>query len=332
MKNLFILVAVISVIAVSYKTIDTSSKGDGNIKLSDAITIEGIALNPEGIEFNKNNNTFFLSSLNAAPIIKVNLDGTYKSFTSGEKFPLSTAGLQIDYKRNRLLVAGFNGTELMDKDPVTKGTAYLRVYNLETGVIEQDINLSSLAPDANAYFANDIAVDNDGNVYISDWYARVIYKVDLDGNPSIFWNNKTGIPSGPNGLDFHSDGYLLVSILSVNDKGLYADYGLVKIPVNDPKSAKIVNILNSGFTGFDGMVINSKGNVIGVTNDGTSPGGNMLIELSGKNDWDSAEVINSKRITASTTVAVTPDNKYYVINQDFSNNFAKTWTIEQIEF
>ncbi len=298
----------------------------------ETIKIEGIVQNPEGIEFNKKDNTFLLSSLNADPIIKVNLDGTFKSFTSGEKFPLSTAGLQVDYKRNRLLVAAFNGTELFDKDPATKGTSYLRIYNLDTGVIEKDINLSFLAPKASAYFANDLAVDNKGNVYISDWYAHVIYKVDLDGKPSIFWRNETGIPSGPNGLDFHPDGYLLVSILNVNDKWLYADYGLVKIPVNDPKSAKVVKISNSGYTGFDGMFINTKGNVVGVTNNGKSLGGNMFIELLSENNWETAKVINAKAITGSTTVAVTPDNKQYILNQDFSNDSAKTWTIEQVKF
>ena len=298
----------------------------------ESIKIEGIAQNPEGIEYNKKDNTFLLSSLNADPIIKVNLDGTFKPFTSGEKFPLSTAGLQVDYKRNRLLVAGFNGTELFDKDPATKGTSYLRIYNLETGVIEKDINLSFLAPHASAYFANDIAVDNEGNVYVSDWYAHIIYKVDLDGKPSIFWTNETGIPSGPNGLDFHPDGYLLVSILNVNDKWLYADYGLVKIPLKDPKLAKLVKFSNSGYRGFDGMFINAKGNVVGITNNGTSPGGNRFIELSGENDWKSAKVINSKDITPSTTVAVTPENRQYILNQDFSNDSAKTWTIEQIKF
>ena len=100
------------------------------------------------------------------PIIKVKSDGSYQAFTRGEKYPLSTAGLQIDYKHNRLLVAGFNGKEAMDNDPKTKGVSFLRVYNLKTGVIEKSINLSSLAPNANAYFANDIAVDNDGNAYI----------------------------------------------------------------------------------------------------------------------------------------------------------------------
>ncbi len=215
MKNLFVSISVIALMSISCAGISHKTVAPDTIKL------EGITQNPEGIEYDKTDHTFVLSSLNATPIIKVNLDGTFKPFTSGETFPLSTAGLQIDYERNRLLVAGFNGTELMDKDPATKGTAYLRVYNLETGVIEQDINLSSLLPEATAYFANDIAVDNDGNAYISDWYARVIYKVDLEGNPSVFWSNETGIPSGPNGLDFHSDGYLLVSILNVNDKGLY---------------------------------------------------------------------------------------------------------------
>ncbi len=302
------------------------------IAFPETIKIKGIAQNPEGIEYNKKDKTFLLSSINASPIIKVNFDGTFKPFTRGEKFPLSTAGLEIDYKRNRLLVAGFNGAELFDKDTVTKGTAHLRIYNLETGVIEQDINLSSLAPDANAYFANDIAVDNNGNVYISDWYAKVIYKVDLNGKASIFWTNKTGIPSGANGLDFHPDGYLLVSILNINDKWLYTDYGLVKIPLNDPKSAKVVNISNSGYTGFDGMFINAKGNIVGVTNNGKTAGGNKLIELSGNKDWTSAKVINSKDITPSTTVAVTPDNKNYVINQDFSNDLQKTWTIKQIKF
>jgi len=331
MKNIFILIVVL-VMATSCKTTANSNKGDGDFQFSDTITIKDLAQNPEGIEYNKNDKTFFLSSLNAAPIIKVNLDGTFKSFTSGEKFPLSTAGIQIDYKRNRLLVAGFNGIELFDQDSKTKGVSFLRVYNLKTGVIEKDINLSSLIPNAKAYFANDIAIDNDGNAYISDWYARVIYKVDLNGTPSVFWTNETGIPSGPNGLDFHPDGYLLVSILNVNEKWLYADYGLVKIPVNNPKLAKIVTITNSGYTGFDGMVITSKGTIIGVTNDGESPGGNVLIELSGNKNWESAQVIKTKAITPSTTVAITQGSKNYVINQDFTNDAKKTWTIERIEF
>lgn len=343
MKKIVFLIAVLSISITACKDNDKTKSTD-KAKTSktdlkseepsypDLVTIKGVKQNPEGIKFNKNDNTFFLSSLNAAPIIKINLDGSFKAFTSGEKFPLSTAGLQIDYKRNRLLVAGFNGTELMDKDPKTKGTAFLRVYNLKTGILEKDINLSSLLPDASMYFANDVTVDDKGNTYITDWYAKAIYKVDLDGKPSVFWKNNSGLKGGPNGLDFHKEGYLLVSLLNVNEKGLYSDYGLVKISINNPKSTSIVKISDTQFTGFDGMVLKSNGKVVGVTNDGSTPGGNTLIELSSKDNWESAEVVNSKAIKASTTVAVTANDKNYIINQDFSAPMKETWTIQQISF
>lgn len=297
------------------------------------IEIQGIAQNPEGIEYDKNDGTFLLSSMNAGPIIKIHTDGSYKPFTRGESFPMSNAGLEIDYKNNRLLVACFNGEEVMDGNPNTKGIAQLRIYDLETGILQKDINLSSLFPGAALYMANDIAVDNNSNVYVTDWFAGVVYKIDMEGNPSVFWKNNTGLQSGGNGIDFHSDGYLLVSLVSVNENGLYANYGLVKVPISDPNSASLVKI-GDGFTGFDGMVLKNNGIVVGVTNDGKTPGGNTLIELSSKDNWHSAEIINSKSITPSTTVAVTPENEHFVINQDFSPESAASlnWTIEKIEF
>jgi len=300
--------------------------------LPQKITINGIAQNPEGIEYDKNDGTFLLSSLNALPIIKVKRDGTYQPFSTKEPYPLSTAGLQVDNRHGRLLAASFNGAELMDNNDSTKGTAHLRVYNLTTGALEQDIELSSLVPEAQAYFANDVAVDSEGNAYVSDWYAKVIYKVDPSGKATLFWKNDTGIPSGINGLDVHPDGYLLASLIRVNDKGFYADFGLVKIPLDNPKAAKLVKIANDGYAGFDGMVINRHGNIVGITNDQKNPGGNLLIELSSKDGWKSAEVIHTKPVTPATTVAITPDNQNYVIHQDFSDNFAKKWTIERIAF
>lgn len=258
------------------------------------ITIKDIAQNPEGIEYDKSDHTFLLSSLNASPIIKVNSDGSYKAFTSGEKFPLSTAGLQIDYKHNRLLVAGFNGMEIMDKDPKTKGVSFLRIYNLKTGVLEKSVKLSSLAPNAEAYFANDIAVDDAGNAYVTDWYANVVYKVELSGKATLFWENSTGIKGSPNGIEY-KDGALLVSLLKVNDKGIYTNYALVKVPVENPKLATVVNIKNDGFSGFDGMITTKNGTIIGITNNQKSAGGNMFIELSSDDHWKSATVIFAQR-------------------------------------
>jgi sugar lactone lactonase YvrE len=297
------------------------------------VTVNGVAQNPEGIEYNKIDDTFLLSSINAKPIIKVKKDGTFTPFTKGEAYPLSTAGLQIDYKNNKLLVAGFNGTELMDKDPKTKGTAHLRVYDLTTGELQDDIDLSHLVPDAQAFFANDIAVDNNGNIYITDWYAKVIYKVDNNKKATLFWKNDFSIVSGgANGIDFHPDGYLLVSLLTVNEKGLYDNYALVKVPLDNPTNTTKVEINDKAFSGFDGMVINSDGDIIGVTNNQKTPGGNTLIKLSSDSNWKSANIIHKKDIPASTTVAITPENDNYVINQDFTKNFSKKWLIQQSNF
>lgn len=324
-------VVMATVVASYAKEADVKHNIRGDFPKS--ITINGIAQNPEGIEFNKKESTFLLSSLNAMPIIKVNLDGTYKAFSSGEKFPLSTAGLQIDYKRDRLLVAGFNGLELMDNNAQTKGASFLRVYNLTTGMLEKDINLNYLVPDAQAYFANDIALDDNGNAYISDWYARVIYKVDVDGKATLFWKNTTGIPSGPNGIDFHKDGYLLVSLLNVDQhSGLYRDFALVKISLNNPTSTTIVDVKTSAFSGFDGMVLKDDGKLVGVTNNQKTAGGNTLIQLKSDDDWRSAKLVNTKAITTSTTVAITKKGENYVINQDFMQPKATNWKIQRIDF
>jgi len=298
-----------------------------DIALPPSITLNAPAQGPEGIEYDQNTQSFLLSSVNGLPIIKVDFDGTVMSFANGEAFPLSTAGLHIDNTRNRLLAAAFNGLEAFDTLATTVGQSNLRIYDLETGLLEQDILLSDLSPGAFGYFANDLAVDDAGNVYVSDWFANVIYRVDINNNASLFWENPN-LSAWPNGMDFHPDGYLLVSLINDN----YSEYGFVKIPIVNPQDAQNVVIPGNGFSGFDGMVINEKGNVIGVTNDGTNPGGNLLIELMSSDDWVTASIVNSRSITPSTTVAIIPNDEYYVINQDFQNNSADEWTIEKIEF
>jgi LysM repeat protein len=80
------------------------------------------------------------------------------------------------------------------------------------------------------------------------------------------------------------------------------------------------------------MMFKENGHVVGVTNNGKTPGGNTLVKLSSNDNWASAKIINSKSIPASITVMVTPNDKIYVIIQDFNQPMKKDWTIQQIKF
>ncbi len=122
--------------------------------------------------------------------------------------------------------------------------------------------------------------------------------------------------------------FLLVSV--INDP-THSEHALVKIPVANPGRAVTVAVADPAFHGFDGMIVTENGKVVGVTNDGVSKGGNVLLELSANEDWTSATITRS-RPTPSTTVAETPSGEYFVINQDFSDGTATSWTIEQISF
>jgi len=125
---------------------------------------------------------------------------------------------------------------------------------------------------------------------------------------------------GPNGIDFHPDGYLLVSNLFANQ--------LIKIPVDNADGISVVEINDDLFAAFDGMVYKANGNIVGVTSLET------LIELSSNDDWRSAIVENSKALSSpGTTVAVTPEGYNYalltdVVSQEVFNN----WVIERIKF
>jgi len=323
MKKTILKVAIIAATLTSCKK-DKISVVETNYP--DMITSISVGLNPEGIEYNKNTQKFYLSSLNGGKIVAVDLNGNTAQFTSGEPYPITSVGLQIDYANNRLLVACANAQEIFDNDPTTKGVSILRVYNLNTGAFIKDVNLSSLVPLAPQYFANDLAVDNNGNVYVTDFGAWVIYKVDKSYNASVFLSDTNKLKQ-PNGIDFHPDGYLLASQL---DFPIFAQYKLVKIPVNNPAATSSITVITPMFRGFDGFVLNSANNIVGITNNGTMQ--NTVIELKSSDGWQSASLVASKQINSSTTLAQIPGNIYYAINNDFQNPMATNWIIQRVKF
>ena len=215
------------------------------------ISVPQAGLSPEGIQYDEANKRFYVSSRTKGTVGTVRDDSTYSEFGKDARL-ISTIGLNLDAGRQRLLAAvsdnGFNPNFV--NQPTLRKLAALAIFNSSTGALTSYVNLATL-PAAAAYpshFANDIAVDKDGNAYITDSMSPIIYKVDLQGNASVFLENAqlSGTGFGLNGIVYHPDGYLLTAKTS--------DGTLFKVPISNPAGFTTVAKTQS-LVGADGLLL-----------------------------------------------------------------------------
>lgn len=215
----------------------------------DAVTFTQAGRYPEGVQYDATNTRFLVGSLTTGAVGQVKDDGTYTVFTDDSQL-ISSVGLNLDDPRGRLLVAvsdpGYNPqrTSLLTQRKLAK----LAIFNRDKPQVSpQFVDLAVLRPLLN-HFANDIAVDAQGNAYITDSFAPIIYKVDPGNMATVFAENvQFSAPAGMfglNGIVFHPDGYLLVA---KSDEGV-----LFKIPLSAPGSFTRV-ATSQDLKGADGL-------------------------------------------------------------------------------
>jgi sugar lactone lactonase YvrE len=213
------------------------------------ITVPQAALSPEGIQYDEANKRFIVSSRTQGRLGTVRDDSTYTQLADDPRL-VSTIGLNLDATRQRLLAAvSDNGANTARTTATTlRKLAALASFNPNTGALLSYVDLGALRP-ALPHFANDIAVDNQGNAYITDSLSPIIYKVDVQGAATVFLENAQlsgGTGFGLNGIVFHPDGYLLVA--KSNDGTLF------KVPLANPASFASV-ASTQGLVGADGMLL-----------------------------------------------------------------------------
>ncbi|UOQ52500.1 hypothetical protein [Hymenobacter cellulosivorans] len=216
-------------------------------------------LYPEGVELDTNNGRFLVSSQTNGTVGQVR-NNTYSVFATDPRL-ISTVGLQIDELRNRLLVAvsdpGYNTTRT---SAATKNKLAALASFDSFGRTLSFVDLGRLRPDEN-HFANDVAVDQNGNAYITDSFAPIIYKVDETGVASVFLEDeRLRAPAGKfglNGIELHPDGYLLVA---KSDDG-----SLFKVPLDAPTTFTKVTV-SQNLVGLDGLAFQDVSTVYAVTN------------------------------------------------------------------
>ncbi len=306
---------------------------------SENIVINHAGLYPEGISFDAQEKIFYVSSVAKGEIWKVNQKGETALFAKNKKFP-SVIGLLVDEKRNRLIACIADPGVGINSTASSKGRlAGVVIYDLSSKRELAYYNLSAVGGNKH-HFANDVAIDDDGNIYVTDSFSPVIYKIDPIGKIEIFaqyakWNVAAG-KFGLNGIVYHPDGFLIVA---------HYDSGkLYKIELNNPLSIKEVVPSNPSkkwkISGFDGLLLLDNKTLIAVNVDPSGrENGNAVYRLLSNDNWDSFKLnaVMPTRNTYPTTLTKNNDG-IFVLHSKLLELFmnkqpaSKTFEIEKVLF
>lgn len=226
---------------------------------------------------------FYVSSARLGTIGKVTRQGNYSVLLADNSLK-STYGLKIhpDGKRLFACVGDANYSKFTAPDTRKKMIRLISI-DLPGGKKGMDVDLSGLQP--GEHFGNDLAFDNQGNAYMTDSYANVIYKITADGKATVFAKDKQFDTKGVglNGIVYHPGGFLLVNN---NHTGR-----IYKVDINNPQQVQKVGI-DQYFLGADGMLLTDRDKLTVVVNGGND----KIFQLSTTDNWQTAKL-------AATTLA-----------------------------
>ncbi|KAK8711479.1 hypothetical protein V6N13_146761 [Hibiscus sabdariffa] len=221
----------------------------------------------------------------------------------------ASLGIALDRPRNRLLVAV--------GDLLGNRYSALAAYDLSTW---KRLFLTKLSgPGEEKSFADDVAVDADGNAYVTDVKGSKIWKVGVDGEFLSSITNPLFTPkewykslAGLNGIVYHPDGYLIV-IHTLSGH-------LLKIDVTNSKGnqVKLIQVAGGPLSFGDGLELISPTKLVVAAG---NPSGRLVESSDG---WETASVVAKFRgpMHRLATAATVKDGKVY-LNHMFGMGYPK---------
>ncbi len=302
----------------------------------DQIIIKEPGLYPEGLVYHKGTEAFYTTSIAQGKIVKVTKDGNVTVFAD-DKDLVSTVGLEIDAKRNRLIVCNADlGASIKSSATTKRALASVVFYNLKTGERERYIDLATLAPKGGEHMANDVVVDKKGNLYITDSLSPIIYKVTNKGEASVFINDeRLRTPAGTfglNGLTYHQDGFLIAAV--------YNGGKLFKIPVKNPSEFVEIELGNKAYPTIDGvLLLNDNTIALACNNVAGADFTSGVYKVTTNDNWKSATTISVFETgkTFPTTLTTIGDDVFVIYAKlpmlfGGNNPMAQEFEITKVKF
>jgi hypothetical protein len=264
-------------------------------------------LYPEGTAYSNKYKTFYVSSLHYGKISKVDMKGNISDFIKDSAL-VSSIGILADEKRNSLYVCISDpGVSVKTSTTTQMKLAKVASYDLATGKRKFITDLGALNK-AGGNFANDVTLDEKGNLYVTNSASPIIYKITQTGKASIFATSDMWKGEGfnLNGIVF-TKGYLIAA--QSNTGSIY------KISIANPKAISKIN--TAAILGADGLVLGKENELLVISNSSKK-----VIKLSTADNWESATAIDEAATALSfPTTGVFVNNKYFVLNAKLNEIF-----------
>ena len=313
---------------------DDDNGDDGiAVVLPENITFESQSLYPEDFAYDSNNNRFFTGSAYTGNIVSVDVEGNVTTFADSDDL-IATVGLLFDEANNQVVVCNTNPG--FSDQGVTDTTGILATvvrYDATTGDVVSSHDVSNLLE--GPHLINDIVLDASGNLYVTDSFSPAIYKITADGTASLFATDALfETPAGTfglNGIEYHPDGYLLVTH--------YQNQILYKVSIADPTDITEVAVATEVGSG-DGIRLMDATTLLFVSNS-LGGGEHTVYAINSDDAWSTATVSNSVSLGNGGDFPTTVEfanGTPYVISSYISelatgvSSEASTFEINQINF
>jgi hypothetical protein len=265
---------------------------------------------PEGVEYDRAKERFLAGSFVDGTIYEIGFDGSVTPFVTDADL-VSSVGIEADESRGRLLVANSNAAAFGMPVGAPEGPrrAQLGVYDLATGKRLAMVDLGAVVDTANdaVFFANDVAVADDGTAFVTDTIRNVVYRVDTDYNAGIHYSFDATEGLALNGIEWHPDGYLLIS--DVGNGALY------RLPTAAGGVAEVVSVPGA-LPGADGIVWRADGALVVVQNSTTD---GRLVALTSEDGWVSAPILEVATHEGQSTAAAAVGDDVYMVQPHFAD-------------